>query len=535
VQSPPPSLGNAYGSISRLSLRLGSWLLFAASGALLVVVISTPRLHFDSGLRMALLGTLVGAIALQLRYFLRERWYHREAASAFQTADREFRSVFEHALDAIVIVNGDGICLNANPATFALLGLPRAALIGHPIRDCYRDPQQFDRDWRAFLDAKYQRGQAELIRDDQTTLFVSYTAAANYLPGRHVLILCDTTQRKLAETSLRHSQLRFEQMADQIQEVFWMMDAQTKEVKYVNPAYETITGRTVASLYENPLSYLQLVHSEDRDRVLSKLEDAVSVGSFDEEFRIIRTNGELRWVSVKALLVRDSGQARCWLIGTSQDVTARKHAEIESGAHLAAAEAARAETNALRKSTLALSQNLAMDTVLDTLLACLLDLVPYSSASVLLVEEGTELLVARVAPKNSVKRSIVTLTLEEQPLLQPIVREHKSLSVADTQTESDWRNHRAFVGIRSWLGVPLMASGEVLGVLSVGSSDAHKFTAEHFRLAKSLAIPAAVAIRNARLYERAEIYAAELQCRLQQIDDSGDIAGTPEARKSSRS
>jgi GAF domain-containing protein len=80
-----------------------------------------------------------------------------------------------------------------------------------------------------------------------------------------------------------------------------------------------------------------------------------------------------------------------------------------------------------------------------------------------------------------------------------------------------------------------MASGEVLGVLSVGSSDAHKFTAEHFRLAKSLAIPAAVAIRNARLYERAEIYAAELQCRLQQIDDSGDIASTPEARKSSRS
>jgi len=80
-----------------------------------------------------------------------------------------------------------------------------------------------------------------------------------------------------------------------------------------------------------------------------------------------------------------------------------------------------------------------------------------------------------------------------------------------------------------------MASGEVLGVLSVGSSDAHKFTTEHFRLAKSLAIPAAVAIRNARLYERAEIYAAELQCRLQEIDDSGDIASTPEARKGSRS
>lgn len=535
MRSPPPTLGDAYGSISRLSLRLGSWLLFAASSALFVVVISTPRLHFNSPLRMALLGTLVGAIALQLRYFLREREYHREAVSAFHTADREFRSVFEHALDAIVIVNGDGICLNSNPATFALLGLPRAALIGHPIRDFYRDPRQFDRNWRSFLSVKYQRGQAELIRDDQTTLYVSYTAAANYLPGRHVLILCDTTQRKLAETSLLDSQLRFEQMADRIQEVFWMMDAQTKEVKYVNPAYETITGRTVDSLYENPLSYLELIHGEDRGQILAKLDDAVSTGSFDEEFRIIRTNGELRWVSVKALLVRDSGQALCWLIGTAQDVTARKHAEMESGAHLAAAEAARAETNALRKSTLALSQNVAMDTVLDTLLACLLDLVPYSSASVLLVEQGAGLFLARVAPKSSVKRSIVTLTLKEQPLLQTIVREHKSLSIPDTHTELNWTNHRAFAGMRAWLGVPLMASGEVLGVLSVGSSDAHKFTTEHFRLAKSLAIPAAVAIRNARLYERAEIYAAELQCRLQEISDSGDIPGTPEARKSSRS
>ena len=49
------------------------------------------------------------------------------------------------------------------------------------------------------------------------------------------------------------------------------------------------------------------------------------------------------------------------------------------------------------------------------------------------------------------------------------------------------------------------------------------------------AVPAAVAIRHARLYERAEIYAAELQCRLQEISDSGDIPSTPEARKSSRS
>jgi PAS domain S-box-containing protein len=518
-------------AVFRPWLRVGSWLLMAASVALLAAVLTAPRSEIALTLRIAVLLALVCVMALQLPYLLRERRRHREALFAFQTADREFRSVFDHALDAIVIVNSDGICLNANPATFALLGVPRAALIAHPIRDFYKDPIQFDRNWQNFLKVKYQRGHAELLRD-QTTLFVSYTAAANYLPGRHVLILCDTTQRKLAENSLRDSRLRFEQMAERIQEVFWTMDAQTKEIKYVSPAYESITGRTVASLYENPLSYLDLIHPDDREKILAKLDEAISTRAFDEEFRIIRTDGELRWVSVKALAVRESGQVTGWLIGTSQDVTARRQAEIESGTHLAAADAARAEINALRKSTLALSQNLAMDTVLDTLLACLLDLVPYSSASVLLVEEGTgtDLLVARVAPRNSAKRSIVTLTLDEQPLLQPIVREHKSVSVPDTRSEPAWRDHRAFAGIRSWLGVPLMASGEVLGVLSVGSTDARKFNTEHFRLAKSLAIPAAVAIRNARLCERAEIYAAELQLRLQDIGPH-DIPTSPEGRK----
>jgi PAS domain S-box-containing protein len=54
----------------------------------------------------------------------------------------------------------------------------------------------------------------------------------------------------------------------------------------------------------------------------------------------------------------------------------------------------------------------------------------------------------------------------------------------------------------------------VLGVLSLGDMLAHTFTQEHLRLAKSLAIPAAVAIQNARLYERAEIYGVELEQRL---------------------
>ena len=69
----------------------------------------------------------------------------------------------------------------------------------------------------------------------------------------------------------------------------------------------------------------------------------------------------------------------------------------------------------------------------------------------------------------------------------------------------------------SWLGIPLIAAGNVLGILSLTAPTPEVFTTEHLRLAKSLAVSAAVAIQNARTHARAEIYAAELELRLREL------------------
>jgi PAS domain-containing protein len=98
---------------------------------------------------------------------------------------------------------------------------------------------------------KYHRGSAQLLRGDGSTVFVDYTAVANYIPGRYIAILCDTTECTQTGLSLRQSEERFQQMANNIQEVFWMMDAQTKDVLYVNRAYEAITGHSVSGLPVN--------------------------------------------------------------------------------------------------------------------------------------------------------------------------------------------------------------------------------------------------------------------------------------------
>jgi GAF domain-containing protein len=65
----------------------------------------------------------------------------------------------------------------------------------------------------------------------------------------------------------------------------------------------------------------------------------------------------------------------------------------------------------------------------------------------------------------------------------------------------------------------------VLGLLSVGESEPRAFTPEHFGLAKSLAVPAAVAIHNARLYEWAQIYATERETLLKKIDETPESSG----------
>jgi PAS domain S-box-containing protein len=95
-----------------------------------------------------------------------------------------------------------------------------------------------------------------------------------------------------------------------------------------------------------------------------------------------------------------------------------------------------------------------------------------------------------------------------------------SVLIPDTGEEPEWPAFRGHAHMRSWLCVPLIASHQVLGVLSLGDTRTHTFTPEHLRLAKSLAIPGAVAIQNARLYERAEIYGTELEQRLTDLEQT---------------
>jgi len=135
-------------------------------------------------------------------------------------------------------------------------------------------------------------------------------------------------ERKRAQEALLERDEKFHQIADNIQEIFWMVDAASKRAIYVNPAFEQITGRTASSLQDDPLSYREIIHSDDRTRVLSQLDETQRTGKFDEEFRIVRPDGAVRWLETHGFPVRDSQENIYRLAGVCQDVTERKRTEV---------------------------------------------------------------------------------------------------------------------------------------------------------------------------------------------------------------
>jgi PAS domain S-box-containing protein len=149
--------------------------------------------------------------------------------------------------------------------------------------------------------------------------------------GRPALVggmAIDVTERQNAERTLAESEARFRQLAENINEVFWLADPQTTQILYVSPAYERVWGRPCASLYERPQSFLDAVHPDDREKArVAALEKHSRGEATDVEYRIVRPDGSVRWVRDRGFPIRDAAGRVYRFAGLAEDVTDKKEAE----------------------------------------------------------------------------------------------------------------------------------------------------------------------------------------------------------------
>ena len=151
-------------------------------------------------------------------------------------------------------------------------------------------------------------------------------------------------ERSRAQAALQEVEQRFRMMADSISEVIWVRALEPERVLYTSPSFERIWGLSLDDLYRNQCLWTDAVHPEDRERVnnTSSLWMAgPGVSHHVVEYRIVRPDGDVRWIHERGVLERDENGKPVGVSGISTDITERKRGEEalrRSEAYLAAAQ-----------------------------------------------------------------------------------------------------------------------------------------------------------------------------------------------------
>lgn len=144
-------------------------------------------------------GRLEGFMALEIDITERQR-----ARASLLESETRYRSLFEHAHEAILIADDAGRYVDANPAAVRLLGYPLDALRGMTVADLAA-PETATRRWQAFERDGVQRGEIDLRTRDGTVRTMEYNAVGNFRPGLHLSMLRDVTARRQDELRARRS------------------------------------------------------------------------------------------------------------------------------------------------------------------------------------------------------------------------------------------------------------------------------------------------------------------------------------------
>jgi PAS domain S-box-containing protein len=135
--------------------------------------------------------------------------------------------------------------------------------------------------------------------------------------------------------ALTESEGRFRQLAENVQDAFWLVTSDLRELVYLSPAYERLSGRTRRALYDDVRGALQDIHPDDQQRVVDRFSLLWQGGTFDEEYRIVRPDGSVCWVRNRGFPIRDATGLIYRLAGVVEDVGERKQAEQRAQQHQA--------------------------------------------------------------------------------------------------------------------------------------------------------------------------------------------------------
>ena len=256
----------------------------------------------------------------------------RRTEKALEESRRRLQALFDNTTDAIWLLDDLGQFVDANPAVCALLGYSRDEFLQMNVADVtpVQNRELVDDLWRTFLATGQLSGEFTQLRKDGSTRDVDYRAVAHILPGHHLSVNRDITERKQTEEELRwkESMLAEAQLLAHIGS--WSRDIVSNEVTWSDEHYRIFGLRPQAMkmTFERVLSR---IHPDDRARVRNRVDQALrDRHPYECCYRTLHDDGTVRVVHSRARVVFDEHGNPVRTYGTVQDITERTRARRRS-------------------------------------------------------------------------------------------------------------------------------------------------------------------------------------------------------------
>lgn len=262
------------------------------------------------------------------------------AENALQQSEERFRTVASSAVDAVIITDVEGSIVFCNDSLQRIFGYNEQDILGESVNmlmpgrykdEFKRKQEQFKLTGRHTLSGKLFESYGRRKDGSEFPIEISITAWDAGDERFTTSIIRDITERKLVEYELKSSEEKFRQMTENIEEVFWIIDPKMSQLLYISPAYQKVWGCSRESLFDNPRSWIESIHPEDRKQVIDTIfrtpHSVRAEGKQGIEYRIKRPDGSIRWIWGKSFPLKNGGNKIQRIAGIAVDITLRKRAQ----------------------------------------------------------------------------------------------------------------------------------------------------------------------------------------------------------------
>ncbi|HMU84989.1 MAG TPA: PAS domain-containing protein, partial [Leptospiraceae bacterium] len=255
-------------------------------------------------------------------------------AARYIRMELKFHSeVLTNLAEGVMIVDThNSKILFTNPRFDDLFGYSAGELLGQHVSILNSKSNGAPRDRAQEIDDQLRKdgkwsGEVLNAKKDGTPFWCSVritTFSPNTADEVWIAVHDDITAAKAASEALALAERKFSDLAETIDEVFWMVNKDKTQMLYVSPAFERIFERTCASLYQNPLEWIECIHPDDRRRVLESAMNQVSSGHYAEDYRIVRPDGQIRWIRDTGFTRKNRNGEVIGFAGVARDITDQK-------------------------------------------------------------------------------------------------------------------------------------------------------------------------------------------------------------------